>query len=1084
MTAFAYRLVRFCAVLLVVISSGCQAKGRPAVERVLPAIPNPQGRETASFFGMSAAIPFHSHTSGDAAMRAATWSDMAQALERAREAGARGSRVDMWWSVIEPEPGRFDFTVPDGTIAAMRAAGQEPLPILCYTSAWAEEGAAPADAQARAAFARYAAAMVARYKNDVRYWEVWNEPNIDFFWRPQPDPAAYAALLRETYAAIKAADPGAVVVAMSTAWPDVAFMRAVYEGGAAGSFDAISFHVYDARRDESILESQILDVRRLMYSWGDGAKPMLITEIGLSTGPCPILPAVSEEEQASWIVKKHLVALASGVDRYYHFKLQDDPEERNPDGYWGLYRADGSPKLLAGAYRAMTERTAGGVFVGRAHRLEVHLGRRGDAEVQVYRLGDEYLAAAWVRRDGEDLLVRLPADGPVRVEDLHGRPVETLVPDSRGMIEATLTAEPRYLRGLSPRAAQLAALSFHPPEVHLSPGRSQTVRLRAENLLAEPLAIPLTGLLAPPSATGLRIRATPETLVVPVGGVGEALVEIALDPSPVSPFRIARFRRNADWKFTTALDVIVDEPLDVTLHATALPEGGGVTVHSTFRNLSPEPVAGAAWWRFNGAEQTASAPFGPLAPHATTSASVAVPAHEGEVAVTSELRLEHGAIARGRFRLYGQQMTATPPTIDGEMADWNDPPTVSIVPSKHQVLPKRSDRAIDAAEFSGRVMAAWTQTHFYIGVDVVDSTPMINPHPETDLWRGDSLEVYIGFPGPTRSTVYPDGFYQLVLSPGHDGANPAGFNHRPVAGRPHGPIPGLEIASRRTEKGYFLEAAIPLASLGVATVAPGQVLAFDLHLNNKRDPGAESHEEVLSWNGPGQEWSNPSGWGAAVILPDPATLNRPPRRQFHGVAREFPVSPVPTKDPAFLTPLDALPEDLRPFAAHLPPGITLLLPFDGPHELSSGYGYESTSWTHQTIGNLFSANDFFAIDVSMPIGVPIYSPADGKIITSGRRADSYGNYMVIDHGGGLRSIYAHMDSLEFQVERGEPDIYVRAGQLIGTSGTTGTRWPHLHFGLHLHSRISHSGADVGGLAVVPEPLGGYYGLRRGMELAR
>lgn len=213
-----------------------------------------------------------------------------------------------------------------------------------------------------------------------------------------------------------------------------------------------------------------------------------------------------------------------------------------------------------------------------------------------------------------------------------------------------------------------------------------------------------------------------------------------------------------------------------------------------------------------------------------------------------------------------------------------------------------------------------------------------------------------------------------------------------------------------------------------------------------------------------------------------ASAPKPRRGQLVGSQTELRISPEATRDPAFLTPL---PMEAPGKAAHLPAGITLKLPFEGTWIVSTGYGYESGSWTHQTIGNEASANDFFALDFNMPIGVPILAPADGRVVTSQDRStsDSYGNYIVMDHGNGIHSVYAHLDTRVFDVDHGVPEVYVKQGQRIGTSGASGgMRVAHLHFGVHLDSRLSHSGCDVGGKTVVPEPISGYYGLRRGHVL--
>ncbi len=210
----------------------------------------------------------------------------------------------------------------------------------------------------------------------------------------------------------------------------------------------------------------------------------------------------------------------------------------------------------------------------------------------------------------------------------------------------------------------------------------------------------------------------------------------------------------------------------------------------------------------------------------------------------------------------------------------------------------------------------------------------------------------------------------------------------------------------------------------------------------------------------------------------PATTST--RKQYKGTTT-FAVSPEATRDPAFRTPI---PDEYRDVTAFLPASITLRLPFAGSAKVRTGYGYESNAWTHQTLGNAASANDFFAIDFDMPIGTPVLAAAPGRVVTSEDRttSDSYGNYIVIDHGNGIHSIYAHMSNRNFEVDHGAPEIWVKVGDPIGLSGKSGTRWPHLHFGVHLDSRLSHSGCDVGGKAVVPEPVGGYYGIRAGHVL--
>jgi murein DD-endopeptidase MepM/ murein hydrolase activator NlpD len=213
------------------------------------------------------------------------------------------------------------------------------------------------------------------------------------------------------------------------------------------------------------------------------------------------------------------------------------------------------------------------------------------------------------------------------------------------------------------------------------------------------------------------------------------------------------------------------------------------------------------------------------------------------------------------------------------------------------------------------------------------------------------------------------------------------------------------------------------------------------------------------------------------------------RTQLDDSETELNVSDKPTTDPAHLTPI---PIEFPDAGEHLPDWLDLKLPFEGKALITNGYGYESQIWTHQTINNTMSANDFFCVDFNLPKGTPILAPADGRIITAQDRShrDGYGIYIVIDHGQGYRTILAHLSDVVTDpisepgeptvwVQHGDPELWVKQGDLIAHSGDTGMGGAHLHFGMHRGSFLSESGCDISGKVVVPEPVSGYYGLRVG-----
>ena len=85
------------------------------------------------------------------------------------------------------------------------------------------------------------------------------------------------------------------------------------------------------------------------------------------------------------------------------------------------------------------------------------------------------------------------------------------------------------------------------------------------------------------------------------------------------------------------------------------------------------------------------------------------------------------------------------------------------------------------------------------------------------------------------------------------------------------------------------------------------------------------------------------------------------------------------------------------------------------------------------------------LDIGASIGTPILAPADGTITFSGKKA-GFGNFVQIDHGYGIESVYAHNSSNH--VRKGD---IVNRGQLIAKVGNTGnSTGPHLHYEIRVN----------------------------------
>jgi murein DD-endopeptidase MepM/ murein hydrolase activator NlpD len=80
------------------------------------------------------------------------------------------------------------------------------------------------------------------------------------------------------------------------------------------------------------------------------------------------------------------------------------------------------------------------------------------------------------------------------------------------------------------------------------------------------------------------------------------------------------------------------------------------------------------------------------------------------------------------------------------------------------------------------------------------------------------------------------------------------------------------------------------------------------------------------------------------------------------------------------------------------------------------------------------------IDFGVPSGTPVHAMADGEVIIA-KYSSSYGNYIVINHGSGITTLYAHNSKLLVSVGQ-----KVTGGQVISKSGNTGySTGPHCHF---------------------------------------
>lgn len=117
-------------------------------------------------------------------------------------------------------------------------------------------------------------------------------------------------------------------------------------------------------------------------------------------------------------------------------------------------------------------------------------------------------------------------------------------------------------------------------------------------------------------------------------------------------------------------------------------------------------------------------------------------------------------------------------------------------------------------------------------------------------------------------------------------------------------------------------------------------------------------------------------------------------------------------------------------------GGTMVWPTPGYYGISSPFG--------DRIHPILKVKKFHGgIDINAPMSANIVAAASGKVIWSGWRSGGSGNTVIIDHGGGITTLYLHIKSGGLLVKEGQT---VKAGQTIAKVGSTGlSTGPHLHF---------------------------------------
>lgn len=273
------------------------------------------------------------------------------------------------WANLEPRKGEWHFETLDKYVALAEKHNVEILLPLALSPTWAS--ARPAEPSAYSpGFAaepkdledwrNYVRKVATRYKGRIRYYQSWNEPNLQRFYSGTVE--QMVALSRDAYLILKEVDPSITVVSPSAtgdrrsapgdssgpSWLEEYFSR-----GGGTYADVIGYHFYVGRNPPEAIVPLIKKVQRIMAKYGIGNKPLWNTEAGWAIANSrnsgdSKRGVLTTDKAAAYVARSFILAWAAGLERFYWYAWDNRLR--------GLTEKDGKTVKLPGTAYAETQK--------------------------------------------------------------------------------------------------------------------------------------------------------------------------------------------------------------------------------------------------------------------------------------------------------------------------------------------------------------------------------------------------------------------------------------------------------------------------------------------------------------------------------------------------------------------------------------------------------------------------------------------------------------------------------------------------------------------------------------------------------
>lgn len=388
---------------------------------------------------------------------------MANTFELLDQAGFKMIRKGLAWGDIESKRGVYDFTQSDKMIADQMISEAEDrgVYVIMTLSGTNKLYANSADggittAESRIGFARFAAAAARRYRGKNIIFEIWNEPNLQSFWRGPSNSMEiadeYAALVKVVIPAMRAADKSAYIVvgAMSGIWdPSMAWLdRCIKQGMLKTDINGFSVHPYGFNWPERSIDDGYGVLRKRLAAAGRSDLDLVNSEVGYPRSWIEKrqgYPAEQSEAVQGWMfVRQQMVDLMTGVKFSNWYKWRSDAS-------YALYDMEYDPRSTLSAMKVLSQELDGYRYISRFKTessrdfVVLFQNKKLEKKLVAWTTADPTLDAADRQTKSRriEMIFDTLGSGPVAVTNTFGTKGSVGMLD--GLLAIQLGGAPKYL---------------------------------------------------------------------------------------------------------------------------------------------------------------------------------------------------------------------------------------------------------------------------------------------------------------------------------------------------------------------------------------------------------------------------------------------------------------------------------------------------------------------------------------------------------------------------------------------------------------------------------------------------------------